>query len=97
MWYDIGMAKNTDAKKKKEEERRQKRLAQLEKHAVVCPHCGGKALDHMTKCPHCGGELVPTNYNRTLSEKARRRLKTAGFILGLVATVVVILVIFLGK
>lgn len=70
------MSKNNvyEDRQAKEERRREKRKAKLEKHVVVCPHCGKNVLDHMDKCPYCEGELTPKGY-RPMNEKVMRRVK----------------------
>ncbi len=84
-----------------EERKRQERIARdkarMDKHTVVCPHCGEKALDHMTKCPHCGGVLVPEGY-RPMDPRKLRIIKGIGLAVSIaaVAVVIVLLVIF-GK
>ncbi len=81
----------------KQEKRRQKQQARMERHLVVCPHCGEKVLDHMTKCPKCGGVLVPRGY-RPMDEKTAKRLKTIGWAVSIaVAAVIVILIFVYGK
>lgn len=81
-------------KAEREEARRKKRQAQLEKHVVLCPHCGERVLDHMTQCPHCKGELVPAGY-RPMSEKAQRRVKAVLWVIGIAAVVCVLVYLIL--
>ena len=76
----------------REEARAQRRRAQLEKHALPCPHCGKSVLDHMTRCPYCGGMLVPAGYV-PMDEKKKKKIRTVTFAVGTVAAVVIILVI----
>jgi hypothetical protein len=57
----------------------------LERHTVTCPHCGAKALDHMTECPSCHGALIPLGY-RGFNPASRRKVKSyLWLILGLAA------------
>ncbi len=80
----------------KEEERRKKRQERLQKHVVVCPHCGEGALDHMTKCPHCGGELIPAGY-RPMSDEKSKRVHRICMIAGVALTVAVFVAIIVLK
>lgn len=97
--YNTGMSKKTTVREdeeRKRQERIKKRQAQLEKHLVVCPHCGEKVLDHMTKCPKCGGVLVPRGYT-PMDPKKEKMFKTIGWVLGLLGVLAVILLaIFLN-
>lgn len=72
---------------RKRQARTEKRRAQIEKHLVVCPHCGEKVLDHMTKCPKCGGPLVPRGY-RPMDPKKEKMFKAIGWAVGIVAVLV---------
>ncbi len=86
------MKKGTTVREDEEQKRAkraEKQRARMQKHVVVCPHCGGDALDHMTKCPHCGGELTPLGY-RPMDEKLRKKWKIAGYVFGAAAVVAVI-------
>lgn len=72
-----------------------KRQAKLEKHVVVCPHCGANVLDHMTKCHVCGGALTPRGYT-PMDPKKMKLFKTIGWIVGIagvIATIVVVIVL----
>lgn len=81
----------------KEEELRAKQRARLQKHVVICPHCGGEALDHMTKCPCCGGELQPAGY-RPLKESTRKKIRIVTYTIGAaVAIAIVVMLVFLKK
>ena len=92
------MSKRTtvyEDEERKRQERIKKRQAQIEKHLVVCPHCGEKVLDHMTKCPKCGGELTPRGYT-PMDPKKMKIFKTVGWVGGIAAVVLtVVLVIIL--
>lgn len=65
----------------------------LEKHTVLCPHCGQPVLDHMTQCPHCGGELTPAGY-QPMDETKLKKIKTITFIVGMVIAVAVLVLYF---
>lgn len=72
-----------------------KKLTDLERHTVVCPHCGAKALDHMTECPSCKGALTPLGYRGELDPKTRKRIRIALWIVfGVVAAVVIYFALF---
>ena len=47
----------------------------LQKHVVICPHCGAQMLDHMTECKKCGGKLTPKGYQPMLSDSAKRKIQ----------------------
>ena len=66
-----------------------KRSASLQKHIVLCPHCGKEALDHMTKCPSCGGELSPRGYDPRNDEKLRPVRRVLMIMFGVLAAAVV--------
>ena len=98
MWYHWGMDK--EKKKQKEEKKAQKkalqaekRRARVEKHVVVCPHCGKNVLDHMSECPYCKGALVPSGYKPVDPEKFRK-IKLACSIAGIAVAIAVVVVIF---
>lgn len=81
----------------KEEKRKQREKERMQRHVVTCPHCGKNALDHMTKCPHCGGELTPLGY-RPMKETTRKRMMIAGYTVGIVIAIAIVILIFtLGK
>jgi len=64
----------------------------LQKHVVICPHCGKQALDHMTECPSCHGKLVPKGYQPMFEEKTMKRIRLiVGIILSVAALVIIIL------
>ena len=67
-----------------------KRPASLQKHIVLCPHCGKEALDHMTRCPSCGGELTPRGYDPRSGEKLQPVRKALLIVFGIAAAAVVI-------
>ena len=81
---------------RKEEARRARERERLQKHIVVCPHCGGDALDHMTQCPYCGGELTPRGY-RPMNENTARKLKTVGTVIGFAVAAIVVIVVLTMK
>ncbi len=80
----------------KEEARKKKRQAQIEKHLVVCPHCGEKVLDHMTKCHKCGGKLVPRGYT-PMDDKKIKTIRGIFWGVTLAVIVVTIIVVMLYK
>lgn len=86
----------SEDKAEKEEKRRQKQQARMDRHTVVCPHCGKKALDHMTACPHCGGELTPSGYNPSGGERMKK-VKTVCYIVGIVVAVAIAVVILVVR
>ncbi len=93
------MKKNTvsEDRAEKEEARRRKMQARIDRHTVICPHCGKKALDHMTACPHCGGELTPAGY-RPSDGKRMKKIKTVCYAVGIaVAIVIAAVIIILNK
>lgn len=69
------------------------RSKSLQKHIVVCPHCGAEALDHMTKCPECKGELQPKGY-RPFDRDGLRRFRRIAWIVTLAIAVVIVALIF---
>lgn len=69
------------------------RSKSLQKHIVVCPHCGAEALDHMTKCPECKGELQPKGY-RPFDRDGLRRFKRIAWIVTLAIAAVIVVLIF---
>lgn len=86
------MSKRTtvyEDEERKRQERIKKRQAQIEKHLVVCPHCGEKVLDHMTKCPKCGGVLTPRGYT-PMDPKKMKLIKTIGWVVGIVGVIVAV-------
>ena len=66
----------------------------LEKHIVVCPHCGKQALDHMADCPHCGKELG-NNVYRALDAALKKKIKIALWIVLGAAALALVLYMFL--
>ncbi len=90
------MAKLTEEEARaREEARAAKRRAQLEKHAVPCPHCQKSVLDHMTRCPYCGGALVPKGY-APMDEEKKRKVRNVCYIAGFaIAIVIVVLILVL--
>ena len=62
----------------------------LQKHIVICPHCGKQALDHMTECPSCHGRLEPKGYTPMIEEA---KLKKIRLIVGIVLSVAAIALI----
>ncbi len=69
------------------------RSKSLQRHIVICPHCGAEALDHMTKCPKCKGELTPTGY-RPMNGNGMRTFKRVAWIIGFVVAVFIVVMIF---
>lgn len=69
------------------------RSKSLQKHIVICPHCGAEALDHMTKCPECKGDLRPKGY-RPIDRDSLRKFKRAAWIVSLVLAAVIVVLIF---
>jgi heterodisulfide reductase subunit B len=68
-----------------------KKLTNLERHIVICPHCGGKALDHMTECPACKGALKPLGYHGEMDPRIRKRIRmTLWIVFGIIAAAVAI-------
>lgn len=80
----------------KEEARKKKRQEQIEKHLVVCPHCGEKVLDHMTKCHKCGGKLVPRGYT-PMDEKKIKIIRGVFWGVTLAVIAVTVLLVMLYK
>ncbi len=78
----------------KEEERKEKQRARMQKHIVICPHCGKEVLDHMTECPFCKGELKPTGY-RPPDENKMKKVRRISLIVGIVVAVGIFLAIVL--
>ena len=79
---------------RKEEARRARERERLQKHIVVCPHCGGDALDHMTQCPQCGGELQPAGY-KPMKDGTRKKIRIITYSIGAaVAAAIVIAWLF---
>lgn len=76
--------------------REDRRQARMEKHAVLCPHCGKTVLDHMTECPYCGGELQPAGYQPMNDEKSKR-VRRVSMIVSAALTVVLFVVIIVLK
>lgn len=62
----------------------------LQKHVVICPHCGAQMLDHMTECKKCGGELTPKGYSPMMSDDTRKKIR---IIVWIVLSVLAILII----
>lgn len=58
-----------------------KRMTDLERHTVLCPHCHHSVLDHMTECPHCGGELKSAYYQANSTSKKVRNVVFAVFLI----------------
>ncbi|MDD4839356.1 MAG: hypothetical protein PHE93_01625 [Clostridia bacterium] len=67
-----------------------RKLTNLDKHIIICPHCGKKALDHMTECPSCK-EPLETGYHEMSPEKKKQTKKLLWIVLGIVAVIVVVL------
>ena len=64
----------------------------IEKHTVVCPHCGKKVLDHMTECPFCKGELKPAYYNTAnMDSTDRKKLRVIILVISLVIVAAVLI------
>lgn len=80
----------------KEKEQRAKQRARLQKHIVLCPHCGGEALDHMTKCPCCGGELQPAGY-KPMNENTRKKIRIVTYTVGAAVAVAIVIVLLILK
>ena len=75
----------------KEAARKEKAQARMDKHTVICPNCGGKALDHMTECPHCKGQLEPSGYYSRDDKKYKKiRYISYGVIIALAVVAVVL-------
>ncbi len=81
LWYNFFMKRNTVY-----EDREIKRQKGLEKHSIVCPHCGKPALDHMTECPHCKGKLTPRGYVPP-DEKKLKIIKIISYSVGTVVAI----------
>ena len=73
-----------------------KRSPSLQRHIVICPHCGKEALDHMTQCPSCGGGMTPRGYDPRSGEKLSSVKKALTVMFGIAAAVIVIL-LFAGR
>ncbi|NCA67245.1 MAG: hypothetical protein EOM87_04180 [Clostridia bacterium] len=73
-----------------------KKLTNLEKHIILCPHCGKKALDHMTVCPYCEGELIPVGY-RESNPATRHKIKITLWIVLLIAAAAILIYLFVTK
>lgn len=80
----------------KEEERKAKQRARMQKHIVICPHCGKEVLDHMTECPFCKGELKPAGY-RPPDENKMKKVRRISLIVGIVVALGIFLAIVLWK
>ena len=79
----------------KEAARKAKAQARMEKHTVVCPHCGKKALDHMTECPHCKGALEPSGYYSRDDKKYKKvRYICYGVMIAIALVAVVLFIVF---
>lgn len=76
-----------------EEKQGQTRSNSLQKHIVVCPHCGAEALDHMTKCPECKCELQPKGY-RPFDKDEMRKFKRVIWGVALVIAAVIVVLAF---
>ncbi len=88
------MGKQKLDEEQKTQERIKKRQKKLEKHLVICPHCGAKVLDHMTKCHVCGGVLVPRGY-QPVDPKKMKLFKGIGWAIGIAAVIVFIVLVIL--
>lgn len=89
------MGKDPKTEAEKEAQRRAKRQAQLQKHAVDCPHCGKSVLDHMTECPYCKGALTPRGYT-PISDRTQKIIKGVlwGVSIALIVTGIALLMIY---
>lgn len=92
--------KKAQEKAQREEQRAQKRArreekhrARIERHVVVCPHCGKNVLDHMSECPYCKGVLVPSGY-KPVDPVKFKKIKIAGTVIGIAVAIAVAVVIF---
>ena len=64
----------------------------LQKHVVICPHCGKQALDHMTECPSCHERLVPKGYSPMIEEKTLKKIRlVVGIVLSVMALAIIII------
>ena len=71
------------------EDREEKQRKYVEKHTVLCPHCGAEVLDHMTECPQCKEKLTPKGYT-PLTDKQIKKIKLITFSVGMVIAIVVL-------
>lgn len=74
------------------EDRELKKQRDLERHTVVCPHCGRPVLDHMTECPYCKEELPKTGY-RPLSDEKLKKIRIVTYTIGGVVAVALIVIL----
>ncbi len=89
------MKKTEEQKRQKEDARKRKQEERLQKHVVICPHCGEQTLDHMTECPHCGGALRPSGYS-PMDEAKRQKIRRITYPVGIaVAIVIAVLIVVL--
>ena len=86
-------ARKEEKKAQKKARREEKRRARVEKHVIICPHCGKNVLDHMSECPYCKGALVPSGYKPVDPEKFRK-IKLACTVVGIAVAIAVAVVIF---
>lgn len=97
MCYDGAMKEQrAEKKQKRQEARAAKHKERLERHVIVCPHCGKNVLDHMTECPYCKGPLQPDGY-RPVDPEKYKKIKLVCTVVGLVVAVAVIVVIFVTR
>ena len=66
------------------------------RHIVICPHCGRKALDHMTECPSCHGALTPRGYTPMDGKKMAAVRSTVRLIV-MAGAAIALLIHFLGR
>lgn len=94
--YNAVMSKLSEEREQKKAEREDRRIAKrearMEKHTVICPHCGKNALDHMTECPHCKGKLTPRGY-QPMEEGRLKKIRTVLFLVGLAVAIGVIVLV----
>lgn len=97
MCYDVGMKEDrAERRERKRAARAAKQKERIERHVVVCPHCGKNVLDHMTECPHCKGALQPAGY-RPVDPAKYKKIKLICTVVGIAVAVAVVIVIFVTR
>ncbi len=71
------------------EDREEKRRKSVERHTVVCPHCGQTVLDHMRECPHCKEKLPLSGY-QPLSDAKIKKIRIITWSVGAVVAIAVV-------
>ena len=71
-------ARKEEKKAQKKARREEKRRARVEKHVIICPHCGKNVLDHMSECPYCKGLWWWNGQKKRRNAGKRNRLRFAG-------------------